>query len=449
MGGWGGDEVTGGAGGKVQALVPVTPGSTYVVRVGGAGGSCYDGADGGWPNGGVGATSGSGGGGGGGGSSSIALGSAVIVEAGAGGGAGDGYDGGPGGTQGGGAGGIQSGGDGSGYAGGGGGGWNGGSGGSADDGGAGGTSRIAVGSGTVTPGASTGDGSVIITWDAPDLSAPVTTSDAQTTYDTQATINLSATDLGGSGLASINYSLDGGVETEGTVVIVDPPANGTDSHTLRFWSVDRAGNRETAQSVSFDLHGAPLADSHDIRVRVLQGGAPVEGVNMVICTTQDPTEKYASWDWGEEVLTDADGYAVWPDMPGVEGGYRVRATDYAVKTFLWQAVPGYDGELPEPELDLDAESISMVHVTVRDSDGNTVSDAEVEAVFDDDTVALDPTQTDPVTATSDGDGNCQLDLYPTHQALRMRVVANGDTTYSDEFHADTFGGEVYVDVTVP
>ena len=142
----------GGPGGLVHASIPVMPGQVLTVRVGDSAG---------WPNGGTGTNWG----GAGGGSTSILLGSSVLAEAGGGGGFADGTD--PAGA--GGAspatdpGGNQNGADGL-YGGGGGGGWNGGYLPGDDTSGNGGTSRIAVGTGLLTPGAREGDGLATISW---------------------------------------------------------------------------------------------------------------------------------------------------------------------------------------------------------------------------------------------------------------------------------------------
>jgi hypothetical protein len=168
---------------------------------------------------------------------------------------------------------------------------------------------------------------------------------------------------------------------------------------------------------------------------------------MVICTTQDASENYASWDWGDEVLTDADGYAEWDGMPGVDGGYRVRPTDYSARAFFWQAIPGYADTIDERELYVDETVASHVHAHVVDGNGTAVIGADVQAVFDDGAVALDENQDLEVNASSDGSGNADLDLYPTHQELRLKVDYNGQTYYSDPFHPDTSNGDVDVSVT--
>lgn len=74
-----------------------------------------------------------------------------------------------------------------------------------------------------------------------DMTAPMTSSDAQPIYMGGATINLTATDEGGSGVAHTHYRLDGGPEVLGTSVQV----SGLGAHTLEYWSVDNAGNAES------------------------------------------------------------------------------------------------------------------------------------------------------------------------------------------------------------
>jgi large repetitive protein len=90
--------------------------------------------------------------------------------------------------------------------------------------------------------------SFAITVPAPvDTVAPVTTSDAKATYVSSAVIKLSATD--NVGVAHTYYTLDGAGQVEGTSVTVGTAG----SHTLTFWSVDAAGNTETATTVTFSI----------------------------------------------------------------------------------------------------------------------------------------------------------------------------------------------------
>jgi hypothetical protein len=91
-----------------------------------------------------------------------------------------------------------------------------------------------------------------------DTIAPVTTSDALATYVGSATIHLTATDnAGGSGVAATYYILDGGAQTAGTLVNV----SALGSHTLKFWSVDVAGNVETQKTANFTITAPVVLDT--------------------------------------------------------------------------------------------------------------------------------------------------------------------------------------------
>jgi uncharacterized protein YkwD len=93
---------------------------------------------------------------------------------------------------------------------------------------------------------------------APDTTPPVTTSDARVVYVHSAAIHLTATDSGSS-VAATYWSLDGSATVTGTTASV----NTTGTHTLRFWSVDSAGNTETV-----DAHNT-------VQFSVLDGPTPV------------------------------------------------------------------------------------------------------------------------------------------------------------------------------
>lgn len=88
-----------------------------------------------------------------------------------------------------------------------------------------------------------------LTWAAevhPDKIAPVTVSDATSTYANSATIRLSSTDSE-SGVSQTFYRLDGGGPVSGTTVV----ASALGSHTIEFWAVDNAGNTEAHHTVAF------------------------------------------------------------------------------------------------------------------------------------------------------------------------------------------------------
>jgi len=90
----------------------------------------------------------------------------------------------------------------------------------------------------------------------PDITPPVTTSDAQSIYAGSATINLTPDDGGGSGVALTYYTVDGGAQQTGTTISV----NTEGSHTIEFWSIDFAGNVETPpKTATFTVGKSTLA----------------------------------------------------------------------------------------------------------------------------------------------------------------------------------------------
>ena len=173
------------------------------------------------------------------------------------------------------------------------------------------------------PTTSDGIGSTSISPVAPapvaDTVAPVTKSNAVATYVSSATIKLSATD--NVGVAHTYYVLDGGTQLEGTTIVV----SALGSHTLSFWSVDAAGNIETATDVTFAITApVPVADTtapvtqsnaktsyagaatislsakDNVGVThtyfVLDGGAQVEGTSVTVGTLGSHTLTFWSVD---------------------------------------------------------------------------------------------------------------------------------------------------------
>jgi hypothetical protein len=83
-----------------------------------------------------------------------------------------------------------------------------------------------------------------------DTTAPVTTAAApQGTVTTDATVTLTATDQGGSGLAATWYTVDGGAQQKGNAVTLT--TSGT--HTVSYWSTDWAGNTEQPHAVTVTI----------------------------------------------------------------------------------------------------------------------------------------------------------------------------------------------------
>ncbi|MGA2050493.1 MAG: protease pro-enzyme activation domain-containing protein [Terracidiphilus sp.] len=94
-----------------------------------------------------------------------------------------------------------------------------------------------------------------------DTTPPVTTGTLSGTlssgiYDTAVGVTLSATD-NLSGVAHTYYSLDGGATTTYSGSAFTVSALG--SHTVKYWSVDVAGNTETPTTVSFSIHSPTTA----------------------------------------------------------------------------------------------------------------------------------------------------------------------------------------------
>ena len=81
-----------------------------------------------------------------------------------------------------------------------------------------------------------------------DTTAPVTTDDAPSGWrSTGVVVVLSATDAGGSGVATTEYKLDGSAGfTTGSSVVV----SGEGVHTLTYRSIDAAGNTEADKTAT-------------------------------------------------------------------------------------------------------------------------------------------------------------------------------------------------------
>jgi hypothetical protein len=94
-----------------------------------------------------------------------------------------------------------------------------------------------------------------------DVLPPVTIADAQPTYSGTALITLvAADDVGGTGVAQTFWDLDGGDVSTGTVVTTSTLG----PHTLTYWSVDNAGNAETANTIDFTITSDQLLGFLDV-----------------------------------------------------------------------------------------------------------------------------------------------------------------------------------------
>ncbi len=89
---------------------------------------------------------------------------------------------------------------------------------------------------------------------APSSKATLAPSTITGFYSNPTTVSLSATDnVGGSGVASIEYLLDGGSWTTYSGPF---PVSGNGSHTVQFHATDNAGNVESVKAKSFTIDGA-------------------------------------------------------------------------------------------------------------------------------------------------------------------------------------------------
>jgi hypothetical protein len=119
-----------------------------------------------------------------------------------------------------------------------------------------------------------------------DVTPPTTTSNAIASYVGTATVSLTATDgVGGTGVRTTFYRIDGGAVQTGLSITIAPPASGGPmSHTIGFWSVDNAGNAEGEKSVTFTV--APPADTV-APVTTHNGVASYTGQAVITLTAND------------------------------------------------------------------------------------------------------------------------------------------------------------------
>ncbi|MEV5724953.1 family 16 glycoside hydrolase [Streptomyces pharetrae] len=111
-----------------------------------------------------------------------------------------------------------------------------------------------------------------------DTTPPVTgatvdgTRNSDGAYVNRATVNVSATDPGGSGVDRIEYALDGGPYIAYTAPLVVDRAG---AHTVAYRATDKAGNTSPARTVSFTVVSgqvpAPNCPEYDERLTVIVG----------------------------------------------------------------------------------------------------------------------------------------------------------------------------------
>jgi len=123
-------------------------------------------------------------------------------------------------------------------------------------------------------------------WVSIDLSTPVATATLSgtvysgSTYKSVVGVTLGATDSGGSGVAAIYYTLDGGAQTTypGSFTV-----SALGSHTVKYWSVNAAGTTSATHSVSFTI------DSPTTATLVASPNPSVHGQAVTMKATITPT----------------------------------------------------------------------------------------------------------------------------------------------------------------
>lgn len=192
------------------------------------------------------------------------------------------------------------------------------------------------------PSTADGIGSTSVSPVAPvlDLIAPTTLSNAVASYPAAATIQLTAADnIGGSGVASTYYVVDGGAQLSGLTVNVA----GTGAHTLEFWSVDVAGNIEARKFANFDVTAstavassialgsksatlATYGSTFSVLGTLTANGAGLPGQRVILQTS---TNGIAFADSSTFATTTATGTFALRAVPTRKMWYRVRLAESA------------------------------------------------------------------------------------------------------------------------
>ncbi|GAB3881743.1 hypothetical protein GCM10029964_038320 [Kibdelosporangium lantanae] len=167
-------------------------------------------------------------------------------------------------------------------------------------------------------------------WGQPaDTTAPETTATANTEWSTgPVTVTLSATDAG-SGVSRTEYTVDGGAWTPYTAPFA---VSGDGTHAVAYRSVDKAGNVETAKTLTVKVDGtAPTLTAATTPATPDGQNGWFVGAVSVALTATDPTSGVAK----TEFSVDNGPWTAYTDPVAIADGAHVvayRATDAAGNT---------------------------------------------------------------------------------------------------------------------
>ncbi|WP_318215291.1 OmpL47-type beta-barrel domain-containing protein [Streptomyces sp. SCL15-6] len=214
---------------------------------------------------------------------------------------------------------------------------------------------------------------------APDTSATVTgTKDNNGNYVSNATITLTASDTE-SGVATIEYSLDGAAYTPYTTPIA---VNTVGQHTLTYRATDKAGNTSTAKTLQFTITAPePPKDTTAPDTSATVTGTKDNNGNYVsnatITLTASDTESGVAT---IEYSLDGAAYTPYttPIAVNTVGQHTLtyRATDKAGNTSTAKTLQ-FTITAPEPPKDTTAPDTSATVTGTKDNNGNYVSNATI------------------------------------------------------------------------
>lgn len=166
-------------------------------------------------------------------------------------------------------------------------------------------------------------------------SAPITTSDARSSYTGLALIRLFPVDQPtpgwATGVKATYYQVDGGALQTGVTIVIEGPASGVETHTVEFWSSDVSFNSEAHHIVNLRIVAGgpdtnPPAGTMSINAGATWTYTPVVTVNSAVADSEngiaamriDPgTGVFGAW--GDYYPTSAI------TMPATNGVKTVRA----------------------------------------------------------------------------------------------------------------------------